>query len=70
MPKMTQAQLAPRDGKRGQGESPLDAVRCIKGTRTGRKLRAEVTRITQACLKLTPPQASFTVMPVVSVCPP
>ncbi|MGN6657040.1 MAG: helix-turn-helix domain-containing protein [Rhodanobacter sp.] len=62
MAKMTEAQLAERDGKRNLGEELLQAVRDIKAGRTGRVFHVEVTQATEARLKLGLSQADFAAM--------
>ncbi len=67
MVKMTEAQLIKHDSKRDIGEEVLQAIRDLKAGRTGRVFHVEVTRATDARLKLGLSQADFAAMLGVSV---
>lgn len=67
MVKMTEAQLINCDNKRDIGEEVLQAIRDLKAGRTGRVFHVEVTRATEARLKLGLSQADFAAMLGVSV---
>lgn len=65
--KMTEARLVARDSKRNIGEEVLQAIKDIKAGRTGRVFRVEVSKATEARLKLGLSQADFAAMLGVSV---
>lgn len=67
MVKMTEAQLIKHDSKRDIGEEVLQAIRDLKAGRTGRVFHVEVTRATDARLKLGLSQADFAAMLGVSI---
>lgn len=67
MAKMTEAQLIERDSKRNIGEEVLQAIRDLKAGRTGRVFHVEVTKATEARLKLGMSQKEFAAMLGVSV---
>ncbi len=67
MKKLTEAQLIARDSKRDIGAEILQAVREIKAGKTGRVYRIEITKATEARLKLDMSQAEFADMLGVSI---
>lgn len=62
MAKMTEAELARRDGKRNIGDEVLQAIRDLKAGRTGRAFHVEVSQATEARLKLGMSQSEFAAM--------
>lgn len=62
MAKLTDVQLAKRDSRRDLGAELLQGVRDIKAGRTGRVFRIEVTKATEARLKLGMSQKEFAAM--------